>query len=396
MTSLPGQNTSITDVAVVGGGIIGLAVAHALAHRGRQVTVIEGARIGERAAAGVAAGMLAPSSEVDLSDPRLTELALAAHAMYGQWTAALEAETGIDTGYDATGTLLVALHRDHLALIDHLHDFQRERGLAAERLTGKQARDEEPYLAPGIAGALRMPDAQVNPRSLLAALPVALVRAGATILEDTRITAIAPSDGGGYEVSTERDGVVSAIHATQVVVAAGAWSRQIASPIIGMPVVPLPMRPVKGEILRLRGERLIRHVVRTPDVYLVPRADGELVVGATMVELGFDARPTAGGVHDLLREARRAVPGIAELELAEVGVGFRPALRDHLPAIGHVDGDGLFVATGHFRNGVELAPITARLLAALMCGDQLDAGDAALLAPFAPDRFAPTTTQVSR
>ena len=147
---------------------------------------------------------------------------------------------------------------------------------------------------------------------------------------------------------------------------------------------PLPLRPVKGQILRLRGERQLRHVIRTPDIYLVPRADGELVVGATMEELGFDARSTAGAVHHLLREAWRAVPGVAELELAECGVGFRPALRDHLPAIGNVDGAGLFVATGHFRDGVVLAPITARLLADLICDDRPDA----LLEPFAPARFA--------
>mgnify|MGYP003335244832 CR=1 FL=1 len=171
---------------------------------------------------------------------------------------------------------------------------------------------------------------------------------------------------------------------------AGAWSRQIASPILGMPVVPLPMRPVKGQILRLRGERIIQHVVRTPDVYLVPRADGELVIGASMEDVGFDERSRAGAVHDLLREARRAVPGIAELDLAECNVGFRPALRDHLPAIGAVDGAGLFVATGHFRNGVELAPITARLLADLICDGRLDP----LLEPFAPGRFAPVTPHV--
>lgn len=375
------------DVAIAGGGIVGLAVAHALAGRGRRVTVIEGGRIGEHAAAGVAAGMLAPSSEVDLTDPRLTHLALASHEAYPAWTSAIEHESSIQTGYDATGTLLVALHRDHLALIEHLYAFQQERGLAAERLTGRQAREEEPYLAPGIAGALRMPDAQVDPRRLLRALPIAIGRAGGTILQETRVTAVTPvtpvADAAGYDVTLDHDGIASTLRASQVVIAAGAWSRQIASPVAGLPLLPLPLRPVKGQILRLHGERLARHVIRTPDVYLVPRADGELVVGASMEDQGFDGRSTAGAVHDLLREARRALPGIAELELVECGVGFRPALRDHLPAIGCVDGAGLFVANGHFRNGVELAPITARLLADLMCDGRLDP----LLEPFAAGRF---------
>ena len=377
MTTSPTAQT--TDVAIVGGGVIGLAVAHALARRGRAVVVIEAARIGERAAAGVAAGMLAPSSEADLSDPRLTTFALASQALYAAWAANLEAESGVDTGYDTTGTLMVAQHHDHLALIEHLHAFQLERGLAAERLTARQAREEEPYLAPGIAGALRMPDAQVDPRRLLRALTVAIERAGGSILEDTRVTGVIADSTSGYDITIEHDGALSMLHATQVVIAAGAWSRQIESPL-----PPLPMRPVKGQILRLRGERLARHVIRTPDVYLVPRADGELVIGGTMEEMGFDARSTAGAVHDLLREARRALPGIAELELVECGVGFRPALRDHLPAIGCADGAGLFVASGHFRDGVELAPITAQLLADLICDARLDP----LLAPFTPDRFA--------
>ncbi|MEI6137493.1 MAG: FAD-dependent oxidoreductase, partial [Chloroflexota bacterium] len=187
-----------TDVAIVGGGVIGLAVAHALAKRARAVTVIEAARIGERAAAGVAAGMLAPSSEADLSDPRLTTFALASQALYAAWAANLEAESGVDTGYDATGTLMVALHHDHLALIEHLHAFQLERGLAAERLTARQAREEEPYLAPGIAGALRMPDAQVDPRRLLRALTIAIERAGGHIVEDTRVTGVTADGASGY------------------------------------------------------------------------------------------------------------------------------------------------------------------------------------------------------
>lgn len=375
------------DVCVVGGGIVGLALARELASRGRAVTVLDAARVGERAAAGVAAGMLAPASEADLSDPRLTRLALASHEAYPAWAAALERDSGVAVGFDATGTLLVALHADHLALIERLYGFQRERGLAAERLTARQAREAEPYLAPGIAGALRMNDAQVDPRRLLHALPVAFARAGGTLREGARVTAVTP-EADGYAVACERDGVAETVRAAQVVIAAGAWSKQIASPVAGLPLLPLPLRPVKGQIVRLRGERLVRHVIRTPDVYLVPRDDGELVIGASMEEQGFDARPTAGAVLDLLREARRVLPGIAELELAECSVGFRPALRDHLPAIGSLDGRGLFVATGHFRNGVELAPVTARLLADLVCDGRADP----LLAPFDPARFMPAET----
>ena len=371
---------AVVDVCVVGGGIVGLALGRELALRGRSVQVLESQRVGERSAANVAAGMLAPASEVDLSDSRLTEFALAAHAMYPEWCAALARESGLDAGFDATGTLIVALHHDHLALLERLYEFQRERGLTAERLSAASARDLEPCLAPGVIGALRTEDTQVDPRRAMRALVAAIAAAGGVLEEGAEVSAIV-RDGDTYALTVRHGESEATVHASQVVLAGGAWSARVALPA-GLP--SLPMRPVKGQVVRVRGERLIGHVVRTPDVYLVPRADGELVIGATMEEMGFDARSTAGMVEHLLREAQRVLPGIAELELTECGVGFRPALRDHLPAIGSLDGAGLFVATGHFRNGVELAPITAQLLADVMCEGRTDP----LIAPFTPARFA--------
>jgi glycine oxidase len=373
--------TRWSDVCVVGGGIIGLAVAFELARRGRRVAVLEAARVGERAAAGVAAGMLAPRSEVDLSNPLLTRLALASHDAYPEWVGEVERASGIETGFDRTGTLFVALHRDHLSQIAHLEAFQRERGLDSERLTAAELRALEPMLAPGVVGGLRLPeDWQVDPRRLLSALARALGAAGGSLLEGRAVSDVRPA-GGGFAVRSEREGVTETLEAEQVVLAAGAWSGAVDAPL-----PPLPLRPVKGQVLRLRGETLVRHTIRTPDVYLVPRSGGELVVGATMEEQGFDARVTAGGVYDLLREARRALPGVYELELAEARAGFRPALRDHMPALDATGVEGLFLATGHFRNGVELAPITARLLADLL----IDGREDELLEPFSPLRFAQT------
>jgi glycine oxidase len=373
-----------TEVCVVGGGVIGLAVAFELARRGIGVTVLEAAQVGERAAAGVAAGMLAPAAEADLSDPRLTQLALASHAAYPDWVADVERVSGRDVALDRTGTLFVALHRDHLALLERLEGFQRERGLHAERVSAAEVRALEPLLAPNVVGGLRLHDDwQVDPRRLLDALAAGLRLLGGTLCEGQPVCRVVPR-GGTFAVHYERGGVEDCLEAERVVIASGAFSAGAWSAHIEAPFTPLPLRPIKGQLLRLRGERLLHHVVRTTDVYLVPRGDGELIVGATMEEQGFDARVTAGAVHDLLREARRVVPGIYELELAECSVGFRPALRDHMPAVGLV-ADGLFVATGHFRNGVELAPITARLLADLVCDGRADP----LLAPFSPLRFAP-------
>jgi glycine oxidase len=164
------------------------------------------------------------------------------------------------------------------------------------------------------------------------------------------------------------------------VLAAGAWSSQD----VAWPAPPLGVRPVKGQLVRLHGRDLLRHVVRAPQVYLVPREGGDLVVGATMEEQGFDPTPTAGAVMDLLWNARLIVPAIYDLQLAEVDVGFRPATRDHLPVIGATDVRGLYVATGHFRHGVLLAPVTAGLLADLIVEGRLEQS----LAPFRPQRLA--------
>jgi len=367
------------DVCVVGGGIIGLAVGCELAERGQHVTVVEAAATGQRAAAGVAAGMIAPVSEVDVSHPELTRLALASHSEYAAWIARIEMASATSTGFDRSGTLWVAVHRDHLAWLEHLRASQVDRGLNIVRLTAAEVRGLEPRLAPNASGGLlARDDWQVDPRRLLHALRQALARHDGTLIEYASVGMIERSDSG-WTVGIQRDGEVERLEADQVVLAPGAFGA-------GLVALLLPdagLRPVKGQVLRLRGEVLARHVIRTPDVYLVPRGDGELVVGATVEEMGFDERVTAGAVHDLVREARRVLPGAAELELAEARVGFRPAFRDHLPAIGAIE-DGLFVAAGHYRNGVALAPATARLLADLIC----DGRTAPALAPFDPLRFA--------
>jgi glycine oxidase len=367
------------DVVVAGGGIIGLAVAWELTRRGRQVLVLEASEGSADAAARVAAGMLAPVSEADLSHPELTRLSIESASRYEAWAGALAAASGLDVGYEPTGTLIVALHRDHMAEIEHLRAFQRDRGLSADPLTRAEAREMEPALAPAVVGGVRVPgDRQVDPRRVLTALRAALATAGAEVRDGARVSGI---DGAGATrlVRFERAGASAEVEAAQVVLASGAWSAEVR--IAGL---DLPMRPIRGEVLRLRGERLLRHVVRTPDVYLVPRADGELVVGATMEERGFDRRSRAGDVLDLLTEAARALPGMRELSLEECAVGFRPALRDHLPAIGEAS-PGMFVATGHLRDGVLLTPVTAQLLADVMCGAEPDP----LLAAFSPTRFMP-------
>lgn len=374
------------DACIIGGGIIGLSVAFELARRGERVCVLERATIGEDAAAAVAAGMLAPVSEADISHPELTRLSLASAEAYPEWVTAVEAASGMHVGYETTGTLIVALHRDHLAAIEHLRGFQRDRGLDTESLTRTELRDLEPALSPNVVGGIYAHgDRQVDPRRLLHALAAGVRALVGEVREHIDVHAALPdsthaasSASPTFAVRGSLAGVPQEVHARRVVLAAGAWSGEVQ---IGGP--DLPLRPVKGQVLRLRGERLLRHVLRTPDVYIVPRADGELVIGATMEDRGFDRQQRAGAVLDLLVEASRVLPGVRELDLAECNVGFRPALRDHLPAIGAV-APGVFVATGHFRDGVLLSPITALLLADVITG----ARPAPLLDAFAPSRLS--------
>lgn len=360
-----------TDLLVVGGGVIGLATAYEAARAGLSVVVVERERAGAGATA-VAAGMLAPGSEVEGADERLLAFSRESARLWPDFAAALEHETGRSCRHRREGTLLVALGRDHEVELQRLGDLQQRSGQDVTWLSAAELRAREPQLSPRVsAGFCLSGDHQVDPRAVAEALAAALVARGAVL----RIGTVTACEPGLVEVTGA--GERARFEPRHVVLAAGAWTNEALPGL-----KPLPLRPVKGQILRLRGGALVRHVVRTPDVYLVPREGGELVVGATVEEQGFDAEPRAGAVLELLREAFRVLPGVAELALAGVDVGFRPALRDHLPAIGpwgHV-----YVATGHFRNGVLLAPATARLLVeALVSGRWPEA-----LLPFAPARFA--------
>jgi glycine oxidase len=365
------------DVAVVGGGIVGLAVAQRAAARGLRPLVLERGEPGG-GATHVAAGMLAPVSEAAFGERALLDLNLAAAARYPEWIAELGDATGRDPGYRRCGTLLVARDRDQAEALERELAFRREAGLEVQRLRASAARRLEPALAPQVRLALEAPDDHaVDPRALAEALVATLgsgVRGGAPVagltVEGERVTGVRL--GGGEELS-----------AGAVVVAGGAWSAEIAD---------VPVRPVKGQLLRLRdpaGAGLVERVVRTEECYLVPRGDGRYVLGATVEERGFDAAVTAGGVHDLLRAAVEAVPGVAELELESALAGLRPGTPDNAPVLGPGGLDGLHWATGHYRHGVLLAPLTADLVVAGILGEPVDD----LAAPFSPARFA--TSEVS-
>jgi glycine oxidase len=363
---------------VVGGGLIGLAVADALAVRGLAVQVVEaGAGAGRGlpgSASAVAAGMLAPVTESELDPPELTRLGFESLARYPGWVADLEARSGLSCGYRREGTLAVALDRDEAADLERLAAILSDTGRAVHAIDARELRRREPRLAARALGGLFVPgDHAVDPRRLLRALATALARGTGRVRSGLPVERVERS-GAAWRVRAAD----VALDADVVVLATGAWG----AGAIELPA-PLPaLRPVKGQLVRLHGEPLLTHVIRTPQVYLVQRESGEIVVGATVEAQGFDVRATAGAVAELLRSARDLVPDTAELELCEVSVGLRPATSDHLPLIGPYPGlAGLYLAMGHYRNGVLLAPATARLLAEAICG-----GAAEALRPFACDR----------
>jgi glycine oxidase len=376
--SLPGRS----DVVVVGGGVIGLSAAYELARRGRHVLVLDRDDLAG-VATHAAAGMLAPTSEADLTERALVALELDSLARYPDFVAGIEDLAGCACGLRTEGTLWVALNRDQDGDLERLFTMQRAKSLDAYRLSADEVLEREPHLSGRIvAGLLAEGDHQVDPRALAAALRAAIARLDGMVVTGCRVTRVEHAGGAVSAVSGVAGDRPFRVPCEVAVLASGVWSEEVDAP---MP--PLGVRPVKGQLVRLAGPELVRHVVRSPDVYLVPRRGGELLLGATMEEQGLDARPMAGAVLDLLREAWRILPGVYDLAVAELSVGFRPAVRDHLPVIGPAPTPGLFVATGHFRNGVLLAPATAHHLAEWITGGSPPSA----LAPFGVERLESST-----
>ena len=362
------------DVIVVGGGIIGLATAWRAMSRNLSVALID--EQSEPNASGIAAGMLAPAAEVSYGEEGLVELGLAAAERYPDFIAEIEECSGLEAGYRRSGTLVVARDLDDMAELDELHSFQQRLGLSSSKLRGRQARELEPALISSARGALLVEgDHSVDSRALVQSLAHACEKAGVCRWNESA-TEVAP---GSVRTSSG-----DLVHGETVVLAAGARSGSIP----GVPgEVSSSIRPVKGQLLHLSGPSepaLLSMTVRGTDVYLVPRRDGRLIVGATVEEAGFDTRVTAGGVFGLLRSAYELVPGITELELTESLAGLRPGSVDNAPLIGDTSVPGLYAATGHYRNGILLAPVTADALV-----ERLVTGvTPALIEPFSPLRFA--------
>lgn len=373
------------DVVVIGAGVVGLSVAWRAARDGHSVAVCDPEPA--RGASWAAAGMLAPTTEARWGEDALRALAQASAAQWPGFAAELEDDSGIEVGLRQDGTLSVAVDADDYRALAETVEVERRLGCEVELLTSEECRRMEPALNPRIAGGAFSPgDHQVDNRALLAALTEAATRRGVSFFR----SAVRSLGASGAIGTGDRrvSGVViegsTELGAGSVVLAAGCRSGEIGA--IAPRDAP-PVRPVKGQILRMQSAassppvaRTVRALAHGRSVYLVPRNNGEVVVGATMEERGFDTTVTAGAVYDLLRAAIAAVPDIVELELAEATARLRPGSPDNGPLFGPSWTAGLLVATGHFRNGILLAPVTAGALSESLAGRDLPGPAAAFSA----------------
>jgi glycine oxidase len=363
------------EVVIAGGGVIGLTIARALAQRGvREVVLIERSSLGGEASF-AAGGILAPQAEADRAD-EFFELACRSRDLYAEFAAALREETAIDVEFDTTGTLYVALTNGDLKEIEKRYEWQSNAGLAVEKLAPREARELEPCISEALRGALHFPrDIQVENRRLLNALVNSVTNLGVNIVTETNVESLTIERGHVKGVRTSRGTVTC----EKVIVAAGTWSS-------GIDHSHTPkIEPVRGQMICFDAKpQLTRHVIYSPRGYLVPRRDGRLLAGSTSENAGFTKQVTAGGINTILANAHEISPRVSNLPIVDTWAGLRPRAADGLPVLGPCDEiDGLFYATGHYRNGILLAPVTGELIAEAVVAGHVSPS----LAAFSPNRF---------
>src|SRR5262245_37292664 len=370
-------------VVIVGGGVIGLSIARALALRGvRDIAIIERAKLGAEASS-AAAGMLAPQIEANAIDD-LFNLTCRSRDLYSDFAHSLREETGIDIELDTTGTLYLALTEHDLCELDDRLAWQTRAGLLVEKLTAAETRELEPCVTSRVLGSLRFPlDIQVENRRLVSALANSVSRQGVAVITETTVESLSIERGQINGVATSR----GFVPCTTVVLAAGTWTSfiNLTGERQGKPSHVPVIEPVRGQMICFDARpQLTRHVVHSARGYLVPRRDGRLLAGSTSESVGFAKQTTAGGISEILSNALEIAPAIAALPIADSWSGLRPRAADGLPVLGPYDEiGGLFFATGHYRNGILLAPVTGELVAQAIVEGTIPPS----LGPFTPDRF---------
>lgn len=328
----------MTDVLVIGGGIIGLATAIALSQKGANVTVIEREICG-RGATWAAAGMLAP--EAERLEGKLLDFGIRSRNMYPKWIATLMQLSGLDCGYWCCGMIAPSLEEsDHQIISQHPKYINHE-----------ESRKRQSGLGESVLGSLWLPeDGQVNNRKLATALLTTAQSLSIKILEGVTVYQIVRD----AQRVTHLDTSVGNLQGDRYILATGAWTRSL---------LPLPVKPIKGQMLSVFDrDRQLQRVIYAPSCYIVPRQDGKIVIGATVEDNGFSQGNTAAGLAQLLNRAIAVYPAIANMPITETWWGFRPHAPNEIPILGASDYDNLILATGHYRNGILFAPITAKLI----------------------------------
>ncbi len=363
-------------IAIVGGGIIGLSIGWQLLRRDVKVSLYERDTCG-RHASRVAAGMLAPYAEVGFEDVELMKFGEESLRLYPRFLDELSEDCSTVPAFNRCGTLLVGIDRDDTEYLRRLYNFREELELTVKMMTGSKAREREPLLSPGVVSSIWLPDdGQIDNRHLLKSLKEAFLSCGGNLREHCEVAGVCSASGRctGVVLGDEED-----IEHDAVIMAAGPWIPEIDAP------VNIPLRPIKGQILTLKQteEYKLSTIIRSPRMYLVPKENNVLRLGATVEEQGFDTSVTAGGVKELLEDGWEAVPSIYDLPVEEMIAGLRPAGRDHAPIIGESAIEGLYYATGHFRDGILFAPATAYHLTDRILSGNLPS----VLRSFQPGRF---------
>jgi glycine oxidase len=345
------------DVAIVGGGIVGCSIAFELAAEKLKIVVFDRQQAG-REASWAAAGMLSPAPDSPRDLP-LVPLAQESLRIYPEFVRALEEASGRAVDYTRKGTLQIFPSPSAEAQRDAMLAGHRELGLASEPVSLAEARKLEPALCPAAGAVLRLPQEEtVDPRLLMDAVLAAAINRGVEVRSGCPVTSVMQQ--GGHSTGVVASAEV--IQAKHVIIAAGCYSAEVGGRM-GLRIPSIPTRPVRGQMLALRRQGLaLRHVLRSERGYLVPRSDGRIVAGSTLEDAGFDKSVTAAGVRQIREAALELCPGLAGAETLETWAGLRPGTPDDLPILGFTDVEGLILATGHYRNGILLAPITAKLV----------------------------------
>jgi glycine oxidase len=375
-----------SEVLIIGGGVIGLAIARELHKKGvAPITILERGAVGKEASY-AAAGMLAPNAETEKLDD-FFRLCDESNKLYPDFAAALLDETGVDIELDRQGTLYVALTEDDSAELGRRFAWQRGAGLAVEHLTARETRIAEPFLSPDVRESLFFPnDWQVENRKLLLALQKYAGSNGIEIRENTEVKKLLIENGRATGAATAAEN----FFAGQVILTTGAWTSLIKAENLVLPEV----KPIRGQMIAFQtAKRLFQKVIYSPRGYLVPRFDGRVLAGATVEDVGFDKRVTEAGIEFLRENTLELAPSLVNLEIAEKWAGLRPLGTDGLPVLGsfpHVE--NFCVATAHYRNGILLAPLTARILAKKTVENKISE----YLEIFSPTRFAPNGLRSSK